>query len=406
MARFYKLFTKPRTVFCVICFILITAFSHQSAEAANNAVFTVQDIKVDVTSDSASISREQAFAKAQYRAFKQLVDRLLSEDQLEFFVMPAPSVISALVKDFEITEEQLSNVRYIGTYIFRFENDAVRNYLGGQGFAYTDVSSKPVLILPFYQQGARTLLWGIENPWLAAWSSAQSSQGLVPVIIPIGDIQDVSDIGDNESLNWSPEKLNDLTQRYAAGESIIMLATPEWNNGTIAAEGSPPDRLTIMVYRTSRGTPEFTSRVHITAEDIALHENIFSAGVRQSRKNLQTAWKRQTLVNAAQGNNLKVRVKFETIKEWVETQKKLRRVQGVGDMKLLSLKQNEANLELTFRGSEHRLRLALAQADMTLSTPRINFGNQYQNRQNPYDDVQQRLSPLVYDLYLNKYKRY
>ena len=399
MSRFYKLFIRTRTVFYVVSFILVTAFSG-NAQAAANSVFTIEGVTVDITADSAAAAREQAFAQAQNTAFRQLADRLLSDDQLNYFQMPEPSVISTMVKDYEITQEQLSKVRYIGTYTFRFQSDAVRNYLGSRGFAYTDVSSKPVLVLPFYQRGAQTVLWGDDNPWMKAWANTQTFEGLVPVIIPIGDVQDVSDIGDAEALTYTPDNLADMTQRYHAGETIIMVAIPEWTGGT-HEDSQLPDKLTVMVYRTDHGSPEFANRLTITKDTLDGAADVFAAAVTQSRKNLQQAWKSQTMTSAAQSNMVKVRVKFDTMKEWIETQKKLRRVQGVNDMKLLSLTQNEANVELQFQGTEDRLRLALAQADMTLSSPQVSFNG---TNNDPYNYYNQRTAaPLVYDLYMNKY---
>lgn len=405
MGRFYKLFKTPRTVFCVISCILVTAFSCQANAATSDSVFTVQGVNVDITADDAADAREQAFAKAQAIAFGQLVERLLSSEQLAYFEMPESSVISALVKDFEITQEKLSQVRYIGTYTFRFKNDAVRNYLGAKGFAYTDLGSKPVLVLPFYQHGPETVLWGEQNPWLQAWSNTHTFEGLVPVVIPIGDLQDVSAIGDNQVLDYDPAKLAAMAERYNAGEAIIMLATPQWSRRSQARDRTSPDRLIITVYRTDRHRPEFANRLTLSRDELAEGENIFAAAVTRSRQNLQQAWKSRTLTNAMQGNVLKARVRFESMKEWIETQQKLRKVQGVNGMRLLSLTQDEATIELQFQGDEERLRLALAQADMTLSAPR-GWPRYNSYNHSAYGHYDQRASYTpVYDLFLNKYSQ-
>ncbi len=393
MSRFYKLFGKFRTVFCILCVVLAPAFSGAlAAQGSNDAVFTVPGVKVDVTADSALAAREEAFAQAQTLAFQQLAERLMPENQLAMFVPPDPSVISPMIKDFEITDEQITHVRYIATYTFRFNNDAVRGYLGSAGVAYTDVSSKPVLILPYYQWGAKTVIWGNENPWLAAWNSSKAARGLVPVIVPIGDLQDVSEMGDDDALTYNPQKLASMIQRYSAGEAIILLAVPEWDSSAGRANGAPPDRLVIMIYRTDRGQAEYANKLTVTKEVMGDAENIYAAAVKLSRTTFQRAWKNQTVVRDEQNSRLKVRVQFATLQEWAETQKSLRRVQGVSDMKLLSLTQNEAYVELAFKGTEQRLKLALAQADMTLAGPDGMYGAA-------------NAPPPVHDLYLNKFRR-
>lgn len=406
MARIYMLFTKRRIVFYAIGLILITALCRihpACAQGSDSDPFTVKGVKVDVTAESAADAREQAFAEAQQKAFRLLAERLLSQGQVENLTPPEPAVLSTFIKDFEVTEERISRVRYVGTYTFRFLSDAVRNYMSVNKLAFSDVASKPVLILPYYQWGARTLLWGEQNPWLAAWNRMQTYQGLVPVLIPIGDLDDVADIGENEALTYSPDNLANMTKRYGAGETIIMLAMPEWQRGSAGnGAGVPPDRLTVMVYRTDRGAPEYANKFTVTADQ----GDVFETAVREARQNLQQAWKNQTAVDSSDGNNLKVRIQFAEMNQWLETQKALRRVQGVNEVKLLSLKPDEAHVELAFQGSEERLRLALAQADMTLTAPQIDFGASRYQGYGGYYNSGRTGSPLVYDLYLNKYRPY
>lgn len=380
----YRIFAVLRTA------LFLLALGTMPSFASQDSAFTVKGVKVDVTAENATVAREQAFAQAQQSAFRQLADRLLSDSEMATLQMPETETISTMINDFEITEEQLSSVQYIATYTFRFKKDAVRNFLGGSGLSYTDVSSKPVLVLPYYQWGSRTVLWGNDNPWLAAWARGEEQDGLVPVTVPIGDIQDVSDMGDADALTYTAENLERMIERYGAGEAVIMIAAPVW--ATDQPETQIPSEINIMVYRTSSGRPEMAQNLKIAATPDDTAPALFDRAVQEAQKALQLDWKDKTLVSAGQDNSLQARVRFSSMNEWIETQKKLRRVQGVLDIKLLSLKPSQAHIELSFRGNEDRLRLALAQADMTLTTPQVSFNGSSAG------------SPLVYDLYLNKFK--
>src|SRR5690606_27150955 len=125
--------------------------------------------------------REKAFNEAQIIAFKALAARLLGEDEKASFTPPEVSVISGMLQDFEITDERLSAVEYIGTYTFRFDGPAVRNFFNMKGVTYSDVASRPVLVLPFYQWGSRMVLWQGNNPFLEAWGRNDVKGGLVPL---------------------------------------------------------------------------------------------------------------------------------------------------------------------------------------------------------------------------------
>lgn len=394
MLRRYKLFNCAATVFYIFILALIVCSGPvKYAQAAFDPVFTIEGIKVDVTADSAVSARAQALPKAQKKAFQQLLRRLLSPDQVNMLAMPDEGgvntdFISSMVKDFEITEEQRSDVRYIGTFTYRFKGEAVREFLKSQGMAYTDVSSKPVLILPFYQMGETPVLWHDDNPWLAAWKRVPLYQGLVPIAVPIGDASDVSDIGDEQALTYDPDRLTNMMNRYHAGQTVIALAIPQENR----------EQLTVMTYRVGQQGPEFMKKITAGTGDIGPESdmNIFDLAVQKTSQSFLDEWKTKTTVNPMEQNSLTVRVKFSSLKEWVETQKSLNNVQILQNVDLMELTPGHATLTLKFQGSERRLRLALSQKDMTLTTPSIDFAGFY-DRQNDY------ASPLVYELYLNKY---
>lgn len=356
------------------------------AQAAPSPAFTVTGVKVDVTADSAAAAREQAFAQAQQQAFRELADRLLPENEAASFKIPDDATISTLINDFEITEERLSAVQYVGTYTFRFNEKAVQNFFGVSGVSYADVSSQPVLILPYYQWGSRTVLWGPENPWLAAWARAEERPGLLPVVVPIGDVQDVADMGDSNALTYDPASLARITDRYGASETLVLIATPAW--GADQPETQVPAEMRLMLYRTANGTPEMVQDFTVASQPADQPEALFDRAVEESQKMLQQDWKNKTLISNNPDSTIRARVRFTSMREWVETQQKLRRISGITDIKLLSLKPDQADIELLYRGNEERLQLALQQHSITLARPSANF---------IYDGM-----PEVYDLYLNK----
>ncbi len=385
---------KAYRIFLPLLVVLLCISVAGRAMAAADSVFTVDNVQIDVTADDATQAREQAFARAQGLAFQKLAYRLMSEEERDLFEMPDESLLASMIKDFEIINEQLSSVRYIGTYRFRFKGPAVRDYLSRRGVSYTDVASKPVLVLPFYQWGSRTVLWEAENDWLAAWSRAENERGLVPVVVPIGDLQDVADISGDQAFTYDPEKIQDMLARYGAGEAIIVMATPEYNEERAAVES-----LTMNIYRTDRTGPEFVKALKVQAVATEEKGALFDKGVERIKELMRKNWKARTVTDSGQGNALQVRVRYSSMQEWVDTQRALEKVQGVQAVNVLALKPREATVEFLFSGNEQRLRLALAQADMTLTTPKISF-SQLQN--NPYGITS---SPLVYELYLNKYMR-
>lgn len=387
MRKLYRLSLRTATMAALVSGLFLAGFP-QIAKA-EDPLFTVHGVRVDVTAASAVAARTEAFEKAQQDAFKMLAERLLPESEAQEFQVPPSTTISPMVKDFEITGEQLSRVQYIGTYTFRFKESAIRNFFADKNVSFSDVRSKPVLILPFYQWGSKNVLWGENNPWLAAWGKTDTRQGLVPVQVPIGDISDVKDIGDAQALTYSTDNLHSMIQRYGAGEAIIVIAAPKWEGGDGNGE---PVSLEMMIYRTDLGAPSFVKTVNVTTQEKAGTETIFEAGVRAVRQTFQSDWKSKTVAQAAESNILKARVRFASLREWADTQKALRDVNGISYMRVVRLAPKQAEIEITYNGTEDRLRLALSQANMSLSEPQASY----------MDASDYGAAPsMMYDLYMN-----
>lgn len=373
--------------------LFCSVFASTVPARAEDPLFTVSGVRVDVTAKSAVEARTQAFEKAQQDAFKMLADRLLPEADAKEFSPPASTTISPMVRDFEITGEQLSRVQYIGTYTFRFKENAIRNYFADKNVSFTSVRSKPVLILPFLQMGTKTALWGDGNPWLNAWGRVETRGGLVPVQVPIGDIADVGDVSDDQALTYNSSSLNNMISRYGAGEAIILIAQPKFPPATSAQ--AEPESMDIMMYRTDLGAPTFVKTISVQASDKTGEERLYDTAVRLTKQAFQSDWKNKTSVQmgAAEKNTLNARVRFGSLREWSETQKALRKVPAISYMRVVRLAPKQAEIELTYSGPEDRLRLALAQSDITLSDPHAGYGEAgygYEPQGSP-----------MYDLYLS-----
>lgn len=396
MALIYKTFCVARTVFCALFFGLFIGLgtgagnAHAQTPPATD-LYTVEGVQVDVTADSALAARDQAFDKAQVDAFTVLAGRMLPESELAAFKAPDAATISTMVQDYEVTAEKLSSVRYIGTYTFSFRGSAVERYFNVQGKSYTNVVSAPMLILPFYQKDGRTYLWSPYNVWIKAWNRA--GQG---AIVPIGDLEDVNDIGDEDVFSYDPDKLTNMLKRYAAGDAAIILATPD---GSLARASEDDivsgQSLTISLYRTDRGQPEQVRDIAIIAQNGEPYAKLLERAVAESQNALKQNWKERTAIAAPANpgmplnNRLLARVRNNSLEGWARIQSTLNRVNLITDTSLNSLSPREALVEISFRGDEQTLRNALAQAGMTLSHP------QYAGYSEAPDPTQSR---IIYDL--------
>ncbi|MFP4313774.1 MAG: DUF2066 domain-containing protein [Alphaproteobacteria bacterium] len=381
-------------------------FSAVPAVQAANPLFTVENVEVDVTAKNAVAARSLAFEKAQLDAFETLAKRMLSDSEATAFQTPGVSIVSALIQDFEISNEQLSSVRYKASYKFRFKDMAVKQFFSRSNVDYTDISARPALVLPFYNYNGRLELWSPYNAFLAAWNRADNlEEGLVPLIVPLGDVADVSDIGDASALNYQERKLERILARYEASEAIIMIAKPDAALSRVQdAADAAVGGMEIELYRTDRGRPEFVQGFSIEATSRDTLASLMDRAVQKTRSELRKDWKSRTVVNTAQSNIVQARVQFASLKEWADIKKALRRLNGINDIAVKSVSPRQAMLDISFSGDERRLALALQQANFDLrATGGSALGGPSKDPMSYYSQSRGQTAPVIYDLSLRRY---
>ncbi|MCK5373728.1 MAG: DUF2066 domain-containing protein [Alphaproteobacteria bacterium] len=331
----------------------------KSADAYDSSLFVVEGIRGDVTADDAVNAQEQAFWQAQLRAFDILANRLVSETDAPSMVRPDASMIASMIKDYEVSNEQISAVRYVGDFTFRFDPKSLSNYFSITGVQYTDTRSKPLLILPIFQKNGRNTIWGDENIWLRSWASTTFPTALVPVEVPIGDLDDVADINDDNVLRFERKSLDRMLLRYNAKEAAIMIALPDKTLEARTLEQNAAGLLQVSIYRTDRGSAEYVSDFCLKPEAEESVEKFYKRAMLRGFQALQKNWKRRTAASAAQSRLYYVRMPVNGLGELVEAQDVLRTLPGLNAVSVVSVKPVEVRLLLTFRGDETRLREAL-----------------------------------------------
>lgn len=381
------------------CLFLPVFFATSLSAIAADKLFTVNNVKVDITAESSVKAQQQAFEEARVKAFNILSARMLSEDEIEDFENPDSDIISSLIQDFEIQNEKLSSVRYIASYNFRFKDEEVRRYLSFSGLEYTDVSSKPSLVLPFYQHQGQIALWSPNNIWMQAWGRAVDLEGLVTLIVPLGDITDVQDVSGSDPLQYNQAGLSRILNRYGASEAITMIAVPDQYMSMVQSVDEPASgRLNVHIYRTDRGFAEFVQTLGISANQNETLLGLMDRAVKDVNRFLRRDWKSKTLASSGSEQSIEVRIPIVSLRQWTATQNKLRRVNGVSNVKIKSLKPGEAKVELFFNGDVQRLRLALQQGDMFLSG---GVNNAINGQGNVYGYQPKYQDNAVYELTLN-----
>ncbi len=376
----YKQFMLARTALYMALAAVFLCFS-QVSMAQTNPAYTVEGVEVDAIAENAVKAREKALDEAQAKAYQMLAERFLSEEQLKKFKVPDPITLSSLVQDFEVTKEQLSARRYKGVFTIRFRPNAMRTKLAAQGDVYSDEIRKPLLILPFYQVRDKTELWGEGNPFMSAWRAAPADKNILqPMILPLGDAQDIGDITGDEGLEYDAMRVQEMAERYGADDVAILVAT---------FLPSPVMEGLVMVrlYQNGFEGPQFVQEITIKQTQGEAEGALYNRVVEKIRGLLRKDWKanaayiapvqQQPAPPVAQQpappvpalgplTNYNVFASFASVQEWVRLKNTLDHLYGMEAVMIKSMKPQGAVIDLRFAGDISALQRALQMAGLNL----------------------------------------
>ena len=328
----------------------------RAQEAGNGDVFTIEDVPVDATAQSAAQARETALARGQGEAFTRLLGRLTLRADAQRLPRPSAAQISDLVRGFEVEGERASSVRYIASLRVRFRDDAVRNLLRQNGVPFAETRSKPMLILPLLDGESGAILWEQDTDWRAAWAVAPRSEGLVPLIVPVGDLDDLRAITAAAAMNGDTARLAAIAQRYGAGDVVVAVATPQYAGESVAGVQVTINRFSAL------GQDETV----IENYDAAPNQDVWVKAAAGVAANIEEAWKRSALIRYDSQKSLTATVALTGLDELVEMRRRLSRVAILRNAELVYLAREEAQFRLDYFGDERQLATAFAQNDLLL----------------------------------------
>ena len=226
-----------------------------SANAATQSadVFTVSEVAVDISAKTGEAARTLAIAAGERTAFQRLLTRLVPKRNRYRLPDPTDEAIQDLVRGFEVEEERPSARRYVATLTVRFKAKAVRRLLREAEIPFAETRSKPLIVLPVLQIGEELRLWKNPNPWREAWARRGRGGGLVPLIVPLGDLADVALITAEQALQGKAKPLRRIARRYGASDALIAVARVEENGGHFQRQPLRSDNRRTDLYRQCDG---------------------------------------------------------------------------------------------------------------------------------------------------------
>ncbi|MFT5182179.1 MAG: hypothetical protein ACI8S3_002069 [Alphaproteobacteria bacterium] len=359
MSRFFHLLRRPALVVALAGMVAVWPFAGGTAAAADD-VFSVSGIEVDETADTASRARATAFRRGQRAAFTALLQRLTRRADRSRLPVVEAERVEFMVQALEVADERTSNVRYLANMTVNFKPPEIRRLLREAGIPFAETPSKPVLVLPVLRQGDALVLWDDSNLWRQAWSQLPLRGGLVSLILPVGDLNDITDVDAAQAAEGDPFVLSAMANRYGAGDVLVAIATLSQTDSVIGiniaasqigAPGSAPILLNFQI-----GDPE------------AVPELLKGAAVGVTAA-LEDSWISKNIIEFDRPGRMLLAVPLTSLEQWVSIERKLNNIASISEVALLSLTRDSAAIEISHFGDETQLAATLAQQDLALELP-------------------------------------
>lgn len=330
----------------------------QPAGLASERLFTSFDIAVDRRAGTAAEARALAIAEAEERAFRILLEKIVSSDDMASIRMPGPRALRGLVRGFEVEDERSSTTRYLATFTITFAPEKIRAYLGRQRIAFSETVPRPLLVLPVLRWGGAYLLWEENNSWRRAWEDSDSKNRLMDFRFAAGGFTDRLTITGHLAFRGSPAgRLRDLAAEYGAEETLLVMA-----------ETSRDARTGLLIVRFAfrQGAGGKFTRGQIRGGAGEKVEALLRRAANAVMARLDLDWKSRTLTHFGESRRLRVALAVDRIEDWISFRERLEQVPLVRGFAVERLALPISQISIRYVGGMAQLQLALQQVDLEL----------------------------------------
>ncbi len=381
-----------RTAALAAAAVLLAAAPVAGPAAAEESVFWVRDVPAKGKGKSAGAARRDAALNAAPAALDRLLRRLTSARDHEFLPPVPPEPARAMVRGLEVVGAKRRKTKggrsFDGALSYLFRPGTVGAFLKSEGIAWSSRRSDPVLVLPVWRDESGAILWDDPNPWRDAWLSAEREPGLVPVVLPEGNLKDLQTIDAGQASERDAERLTAIAGAYGAKQVLVAVAAP---GGADADESAPEGGDEGAEERAGEGGEEGTEEraresgeagageqaeegVDKQAEDggltvVAALFNLRSGDIEELEPItagggtamadaaavldawLQERWKDRVIVPDGPVATTRVVLRFDDLAAWVRVRENLVAAPSVTGHRVIAFSRGEAQLALTHRGN-------------------------------------------------------
>jgi hypothetical protein len=294
----------------------------------------------------------------QVKAFFQLAERLGSPElAADLQEKLTPEDIAPYLRSLSIEKETSAPGRYIGRFTVRFLPQKTQAFFQSYGIRVPTEQADPVLVLPVFRGPDGNKLWE-ENPWREAWIALKGEQGIVPIIVPLGDLEDTETLSVDDALKGDAVRLESLRKRYGAPSLLLAQAQPTDDGGLhvyIEGETKLGKVKVNKIYRPEDGSAEKAENIAVAAFQAMLVKTYRDVAEKIAERSANTT------------QSLAVTVPFTSPREWNAIRSRILTTPNVTGVDLSTLNADGAVIRLVFTRTVEELQSNMQAAGLNLA---------------------------------------
>ncbi|MXY39920.1 MAG: DUF2066 domain-containing protein [Rhodospirillaceae bacterium] len=383
--------------------VLLATAPAAGPAAAEESIFWVRDVPAKGKGKTAGDARRDSALNSASAALDRLLRRLTSARDHEFLPPVPPEQARAMVRGLEVVRAKRRKIKdgrsFDGALSYLFRPGTVGAFLKSEGIAWSSRRSDPVLVLPVWRDESGAILWDDPNPWRDAWLSAEREPGLVPVVLPEGNLKDLQTIDAAQASERDAERLTAIAGAYGAKQVLIAVAAAgSADAGEGTPEAAPEDGEEGTEERAGEsgeagageqaeeggekqiedgGLTVVAALFNLRSGDIEELEPITAAGATAMADAaaaldawLQERWKDRVIVPDGPVATTRVVLRFDDLAAWVRVCENLVAAPSVTGHRVIAFSRGEARLALTHRGNADDLAVRLPAFGLLLQQER------------------------------------
>lgn len=338
---------------------LIAAAQARGGDAVPET-FVARNIRVDVRAGSVTEARAQAIRQGYAAGVMQVFRRLVPSDYHSALPQLSETDLAETVADYSISDERSSAVRYIADMTVRTRPDRIRLALRSAGIPFAETVSKPVAVLPVYQRSVvdTPVLWGDDNPWYALWAARRAGTSLLPMTVPLGDLQDMTTVDVYGAMAAEPDAVAELAERYGTGRVIVAHAV-------ITGTALRP-ALQVRLTGVDPELPAAEVILTFAGEEGQSTADLLQTAMAQTAERLTDGWKQENLIRFDLAATVPVLIPVTGLADWLDIKARLSALPLVERLDEAALSRDRVQANLRIVGDAGQLSLAMAQQDLRL----------------------------------------